>query len=183
VVEGILDYAPVGIYQIKPTGVIHYANRQMANLFGYEDPGTFIASIPNVQQVYANPLERKEILNLLMSSEVVTDVEFQLVRKDLTPFWARFTTRVVRDPSGEVLYFEGFISDISARKQAERELRASLEAQEKYRRELEAVRTGDRWSASPRLGRSRPEVVLAPKCQARCFSHTSGEDVLSALEP
>jgi PAS domain S-box-containing protein len=139
-IEDIFKYAPVGIYQITPAGRIQYANPRMAQLFGYNSPENLIDTIRDMpHQVYLNPEQRKEILALLDKAEVVRDIEFQLIRQDGFPFWARFTSRVVRDKSDKVLYYEGFISDISARKKAEQELQASLTAQEKYRRQLEAI--------------------------------------------
>jgi PAS domain S-box-containing protein len=139
-IEDIFNYAPVGIYQITPEGRIQYANACMAKLFGYDSAETLMVDIRDLpRQIYFDPDQRREILALLDGAEVVRDVEFQLIRRDRSPFWARFTSRVVRDESGKVLYYEGFISDISARRKAERELQTSLATQEKYRRELETV--------------------------------------------
>ena len=140
VTEDIFNYAPVGIYQITPSGRIQYANRYMAKLFGYESPETFMAAIRDTKQLYLYPEQRREIVELLnKADDVVRDVEFELIRRDGSSFWGRFTSRVVRDNNGNVTYYEGFISNISARKKAEQELQRSRAVQENYRRELEAV--------------------------------------------
>ena len=57
-------------------------------------------------------------------------VEILNYRKDGTTFWNRLSITPVRDPSGAVTHFIGIQSDVTARRQAEDDLRRAKEALE-----------------------------------------------------
>lgn len=57
-------------------------------------------------------------------------VEILNHRKDGTPFWNRLSITPVRDETGEVTHFIGIQSDVTARRNAEEELRRAKEALE-----------------------------------------------------
>ena len=59
---------------------------------------------------------------MIESKGMVKDFETQLLKKDGNPIWVCLNARTVRDESGVLLYYEGFMQDITERKQAQDEL-------------------------------------------------------------
>ena len=55
------------------------------------------------------------------------DLEFQLKRKDGSPFWVQMNAHAVKGPDGATEYFEAFVRDITERKRAEESLRKQNE--------------------------------------------------------
>jgi sigma-B regulation protein RsbU (phosphoserine phosphatase) len=55
----------------------------------------------------------------------VTDFESQIYRRDRSIIWISENARAVRDDRGKLLYYEGMVEDITARKRAEDEVRFS----------------------------------------------------------
>ncbi len=58
-------------------------------------------------------------------------------RKDGAVIWARDSGRIVRDETGRLIHYEGTLSDVTQRKLAQEELRAS---EERYRDLVENIR-------------------------------------------
>lgn len=57
---------------------------------------------------------------------MVENFECQHYRKDGTIIWVSLSARAIKDEKGNVLYYEGSIEDITARKEAEERLKKSL---------------------------------------------------------
>ena len=57
-------------------------------------------------------------------------IEVRLQRRDGTPFWAELTSHAVKDETGQPVFFESFLQDVTQRKEAESAVRAS---EERYR--------------------------------------------------
>jgi len=89
-----------------------------------------------VADLYVDPLQRKELSDELIARDRLERREVLLRRKDGTTFWGAITAQAVRDESGQVLYFDGHLEDITARKQAH-------EALEQANRRLEELATTD----------------------------------------
>jgi hypothetical protein len=87
-----------------------------------------IESITNIsEQVYVDPETRGEFRNLLETQGTVKDFEYRSYCKDTSIIWTQIDARVVKDNSGNVLYYEGIVQDITERKGREDELRRQLE--------------------------------------------------------
>ena len=48
---------------------------------------------------------------------VIRGREYQVYRRDGSKFWITVDARAVRDETGAIIYYEGFIQDITERKQ------------------------------------------------------------------
>jgi transcriptional regulator with GAF, ATPase, and Fis domain len=85
----------------------------------------------------------------------MTDFESQVYRADGTPTWISENARVIRNAEGDVQWYQGFLVDISGRKQAEEllEKQNRLQAENWYLQEevLEAGAFGDLVGQSPAL--------------------------------
>ena len=87
---------------------------------------------------------RSEFIQLVRDNGKVIDFESQIYRRDRNVIWISENARVVRDEvSGEVLYYEGMVQDITRRKAAEEErdqANARLSVQYAVARTLAEVR-------------------------------------------
>ena len=87
-----------------------------------------IASITNIsEQLYVDPEKRTEFKELLIKQDTVKGFEYRCYCKDGSIIWTEIDARVVKDSSGQVLYYEGIVQDITERKRREDELRRQLE--------------------------------------------------------
>jgi two-component system cell cycle sensor histidine kinase/response regulator CckA len=120
----LFERAIVGVFQSSVEGRYLCANPAFAKMLGYESPEELIASVTDIgTQVYADPSQRAVVLKCLAERESMVDFEFECRRKNGAPIWVRQDSYAVRDESGTLLYFEGFIHDITERRRADEALR------------------------------------------------------------
>lgn len=116
---GILQNAPVGIFQISLEGHFLFANPYMASIFGYDSPDDLFANLHDVgQQHYKSLRHRNAMLLRLEHNKGGINVEYTFLRRDGKPVHTRFSSRAVCDGVGRTCYYEGFITDISEQTQA-----------------------------------------------------------------
>jgi len=124
----IFENAVEGIYQSTPEGRFITVNPAMAKVLGYESPDDLLARLTDIsQQYYTSRGDRAEYRRLLEMQGFVRDFEARVFRKDGSIIWISTNARAVRDPHGALLYYEGFVTDISERKSAEETLRVLIE--------------------------------------------------------
>jgi len=115
-----------GIFQYSPDEKIITVNPVYADIFGYSSPEDVIESVKNIgNTIYVDPLRREEIIKYTREHPEMCKFENQYRRKDGSIFTGELHIRLVRDSSGKELYFEGFVQDITERKQAEKALTES----------------------------------------------------------
>jgi len=119
--RSLFENAVVGLYRTTPAGRILMANPAAVRMLGYdsfealaerdlEDSG-FEPSYPRA--AFKERLEREgEVIGL----------ESAWVRQDGTTLYVRESARAVRDPAGDIVYYEGTVEDITERTQAETRL-------------------------------------------------------------
>jgi len=119
----LLENVPVGIYRNTPgpQGQFLEMNRAHVEMYGCDSREELMKV--SVAELYADPGDRQRFSERLLQEGSVSRVEIPLKKKDGTPFWGAVTARVVRDLSGQALYFDGMIEDITERKRAEEALR------------------------------------------------------------
>lgn len=124
--RSIFENSVAGIFQTTPDGRYLSANPTLAAICGYESTEDLIQNITNIeQQLYVSPERRAELVRLIQKKGSVADFESQVYRKDGTTIWISENARSVCDRRGKLLYYEGTVTDITARKQAEAALQAS----------------------------------------------------------
>lgn len=132
--RSIFENAVEGIFQTKSEGCFITVNPAMARIHGFPSPEEMMTSVTNIgEQLYLQPGDRKRYQRILQEHGEVKDFEAQVYRKDGTTIWTSTSARTVRDGTGKHIYFEGTVGDITDRKKAEEELRASTR---KLRRNL-----------------------------------------------
>jgi PAS domain S-box-containing protein len=139
--RGMFENAVEGIYQSTPDGRYLTVNTALARMYGYDQPGELLREVSDIQnQIYVDPGLRQEFQREIELTGFVDSREYQVRRRDGKIIWISESARVVRGPEGAVLYYEGFIDDITARKDAEA-ARTRLEKQMVQAQKMEAVGT------------------------------------------
>ncbi|KAM3092098.1 response regulator [Phormidesmis sp. 146-35] len=116
----VFDNAVNGMFQTTPDGRFLRVNRSLAQLLGYSSPTDLISAIAHVaEQLYVRPQRRSEFATYLQQYGAVNDFESQVYCKDGRMIWISEDVRTVKDAHGNLLFYEGIVKDITARKQAE----------------------------------------------------------------
>ena len=128
--RSIFDNATEGIFQTAPDGRVLIANPALARILGYDTPAEFIESNANISaNIYINPVERIEFLNLIKQKGSIKGFEFQAYRKDSSIIDASINANIVLDENGEIRYIQGILEDVTEKKRME-ELKIAKEAAE-----------------------------------------------------
>ncbi|HEY9646004.1 MAG TPA: PAS domain S-box protein [Chroococcidiopsis sp.] len=127
--RSIFENSVTGIFQTTPDGHYISANPALAQIYGYDSPNDLIASVTNIQrQLYVEGDRRDAFTQLITEQGFVSDFESQVYRCDGEIIWVSENAIAVRDEAGTLLYYEGSVEDITARKQAEELLKRQLAA-------------------------------------------------------
>ena len=134
----IFENAISGIFQTTPEGRYLSANPALARIYGYDSTDEMMISLTDIShQLYVESQRRSDFISALQKHDIVSDFESEIYRRDGTVIWISENGRAVRDENGELLYYEGFVEDITQRKQAESGLR---ESEERLRLVIESVK-------------------------------------------
>ena len=115
--RGIYENAVIGIFQSTPEGRLLSVNPALARLHGYDSPDEMITGIMDLgHQVFVDPQQRHELKGEMEKTGVVRGRD-EVYRQDGSKFWIAVDARAVRDETGAISYYEGFIQDITERKQ------------------------------------------------------------------
>jgi diguanylate cyclase (GGDEF)-like protein/PAS domain S-box-containing protein len=119
----IFENAVEGIFQCSPDGRLLEANPALARILGYDNPTHLISEVKDVgQEWFLTREERKNYLARLEKDGYLANYEMQIRRRDGSIIWISESSRLVRDPEGEVVYTEGLVEDITERKLSEIDL-------------------------------------------------------------
>jgi PAS domain S-box-containing protein len=169
--RAIFNQAVEGIYQATPAGTFLNVNAALSHLLGYDSPQALTETVKDIgRQLYVEPRRREAFCRLLEQQDVMTDFESQVYRVDGTPIWISENARVIRNAEGGVQWYQGFLVDISGRKQAEEllERQNRLQAENWYLQEevLEAGAFGDLVGQSPALRNVIRQIDLVAPTEA-----------------
>ncbi|NJP08999.1 MAG: response regulator [Leptolyngbyaceae cyanobacterium RU_5_1] len=130
--RSIFENAVDGIFQTTPAGEYISANPALAKIYGYESPDQLIARLSNhiEHELYVEPYRRSQFIQLMDQHDGVIDFESRIYRRDGSSIWISENARAVRDSNGDLLYYEGTLTDISDRKRAADELFKAKEVAE-----------------------------------------------------
>jgi len=111
-----------GVFISTPQGRFLDFNDALLRMSGYESREELMAvDIPGA--FYKNESDRERLKKLLNEHGAVADFEFEMRRKDGELRTMLESSITVRDASGNVTAYQGFLQDITERKQAELEIR------------------------------------------------------------
>jgi PAS domain S-box-containing protein len=121
----LYNFAPVGYLVLNKKGLIVNANLTSVTMLGYEKKGLRNLGFSNFIDK-----ESQDIFyfhrNKIVENQTPQTCELQLVRKDKTKFWAQLECAGKYDDTGKLIQFNANLIDVSKRKQAEEQIKASL---------------------------------------------------------
>jgi PAS domain S-box-containing protein len=130
-----------GIYQASPEGRFIAANPSFLRFFGFNSLQELFDHFKDIdKEQYLNPEDWITFRRIVETEGLIRNFETQLLRKDGTPIWVSLNSRAVRDQTGALLCFEGFMQNITERKRAEAE-QEKLQAQLAQSRKMETIGT------------------------------------------
>ena len=135
----IVDQAPIGIFRSTPQGRFLGVNAKLARMFGFDTPEEMVAEIQDIaSEIFVSPEKRLPIVARAAETTEFSSGEIEYRRRDGSTFLSNLYLRAVRHASGDIVYLEGFVEDITERRRAEEILRESHDALERRVRERTA---------------------------------------------
>jgi PAS domain S-box-containing protein len=120
-VRNIFENAADGVFQWTPARGFTAANPSLARLYGFESPAELIEEGNRSGQDLLVGAERSaEFHRQLEDHGSIRGFEARIERKDGAPVWISVTARAVRDADGRSLFYEGFVHDVTERKEIDR---------------------------------------------------------------
>ncbi len=120
----LFEHAINGIYRCSPEGLLISANPALARMLGFSSPAELLiqhAKMPN-RSFYVRASRGEEFRALLSDGRIVSDFESEVRTADGASIWVSETARAVCNDDGRMLYYEGFVTDVSVRRRLEAEL-------------------------------------------------------------
>lgn len=117
----LVDKMPDGIYKTTHDGKIVDVNPAMVKILGYDSKEELL-SVDIKKDLYFEPAERERMTIEGMHNDLIT---YRLRKKDGSEVWVEDHGWYTFDETGEILFHEGVIRDITDRKLAEDELKKS----------------------------------------------------------
>jgi two-component system NtrC family sensor kinase len=111
-----------GVFISTPTGRFLDFNDALLRMTGYESREELL-SLDIPERLFVNYKDRERLRKLLDEHGAVADFEFEMRRKDGEVRTMLESSIAVRDAAGSVTAYQGFLLDITERKQAEHEIR------------------------------------------------------------
>ena len=128
--RNLFENAQEGIFQTNVDGSYVSVNPSLAKMYGFDTPEEMIKTrIDIAKDAYSDAGERERFLRIIEEQGFVKGYEYEVKRKDGSKIWYYEDAVAIKDETGKTKYFEGFVIDITQRKQAEEKLK---ESQSKY---------------------------------------------------
>jgi PAS domain S-box-containing protein len=177
--RSIFENATEGIFQTTPEGKYLSANPALARMYGYDSPGELLADLVDIsRQLYVEPDRRRKFTLAMRNDGRIHDFESQIYRRDGTIIWISENAHAVHDElTGELLYYEGMVQDITRRKSAEEARKQAEEDLVRYAEELRAKNS--QFNADLEMARDIQQVFLTQNFPSFPRSMTAQESWLS----
>ncbi len=118
--------AAEGIYRSLPADGFIDANPAMARLFGFDDVDALLAlDLAGMSALYAEPGRREQLRALVETEGSFANQRSEIIRADGRRAWISENCRAIRDPEGNIAFYEGSAIDITDALAAEAALRQS----------------------------------------------------------
>ena len=134
----LFEFLPIGAYRSSPQGRQLRANPALARLNGFETEAEQIAAVRDIaREWYVAPTRREEFKREMALHGKVLGFESEIWRyKTRERIWISENAHVVRDGSGEVIYYEGTVEEITQRVRDREDL---IDNQQQLRQIMELV--------------------------------------------
>lgn len=122
--RSLYNEAVIGLYRTNPHGRVLQANSALLKMLGCKNVEE-LANRDIIQSGFEGSTQRSSFIELLKKNGEVKDIESTWYSRDGGKIFIRESAKAIRNPSGEIVFFDGIVEDISARKQAESALQQS----------------------------------------------------------
>ncbi len=122
--RSLFENSIVGIFRSSLDGRQLRANPALVQLNGYDSEEEMLADVHDIaSQWYVDPNRRQEFIDLMAQDGRVSDFVSEVHRcKTREKIWVSEAVWLVRDEEGNPAYYEGMITDASARRAAEKKI-------------------------------------------------------------
>ncbi|MDM8532433.1 GAF domain-containing protein [Anaerolineales bacterium HSG25] len=115
--QAIFQNSPVGQFQSSPTGQYLLVNKALAELYGYDSPAQLQTALIDIgEQLYVDPTCRTDFIQTCAQNGSVRNFEAQVYRQDGSVIWIAESAHQITDESGQVVYYEGVVQDVTDQK-------------------------------------------------------------------
>lgn len=119
----LIDHAPIGIFRTSIDGRYLSVNPALAEMYGYDHPNELTDAFTDIgSQLYLDPSRRDEFARTLSFNGRLDGFESQIRQRDGSVIWISESARAVYDDDDNLLFYEGFVRNITLRKVAEEKL-------------------------------------------------------------
>lgn len=126
----LFQNAVLGLYRTTPEGRIQMVNSALLHMLGYTYMEELLDKNLEEEEQYGSSFRRSRFKEIMEREGEIVGLNTTWKRKDGTFLQVRESARAIRDKEGNVLYYEGFVEDISATKKTEERLKLLLKAVE-----------------------------------------------------
>jgi PAS domain S-box-containing protein len=133
----LVESAPVGIFRTVSHGERQAmsVNSTLAHILGYASSEDAVQSITNLStQLYVRPERRQEFLQALQAQGHVENFDYEAYNADGGLIWLSMNARIVHTDEKGTFVIEGFTTDITERKRAEKLLQEKVDELERFNR-------------------------------------------------
>ena len=125
--RGIFDNSLAGIFRSTPSGSFLAVNRAFAAMLGYGSEQELLDSVVNIAaQVYVDAADRERMLDTLLRDGELSGFESRVYGRDGDILWLSLHLTAHRGKEGGLEYVDGVAVDVTARREAEENLTATL---------------------------------------------------------
>ena len=118
------EYSVVGLYRTTVAGEYDLVNDALVRIYGFDSAAELLLTYRDIGgQLYVDPTRRDDFARAIAEGDEVFDFDAEIFRRDRSRIWIREHARCARDEAGRILYYEGTVTDITAQKRAEEEVR------------------------------------------------------------
>ena len=111
-----------GAFVSTPEGRLLDCNQALVRMLGYSSRDELLA-VDITRDLYRSPQERNDALRHIENQDYVRNFEVTLRRKDGTPVHVQESSFAIRDNSGAVIRYQGFLLDVTEKRRAEEDMR------------------------------------------------------------
>ncbi|MCH7733010.1 MAG: PAS domain S-box protein [Candidatus Marinimicrobia bacterium] len=131
--RSLYENSTIGLYRTTPDGKILLANPTLVEMLGYSSFEE-LSALNLEKEGFEIGYPRNEFIKRIENEDKVIGFESSWNKHDGTVIHIQESAKVFRDKEGAIRYYEGTVEDITERKQAEENLKASTAVLEESQR-------------------------------------------------
>lgn len=115
--RSLYNNAAIGLYRTSVKGELLFANPALANMMGYDNLEEF-KNLNVSQNGYVNSFQKKLFHDIMKHEGQVENFESKWKKKNGKTLYVRENAKTIKDENGKIVYYEGYVEDITVQKEA-----------------------------------------------------------------